>query len=140
MATYLTDLADVLRGAGLTVVEIPGWKTRGRPGTFAPTRVLCHHTGGPGDGLAYATWMAVDGRSDLNPPLAQLGLDRKGVWYVQAAVRANHAGQCKPIDGLKAYAGRSYGDGNAQMIGVEAMNTGSEGWTSTQYDSYVRGV
>lgn len=140
MARYLTDLADVLRAAGLKVVEVPGWKTRGRPGSFEPTRVLAHHTGGASDSRAYIDWMATDGRSDLKPPLAQLGLDRKGTWYVMAAGRANHAGRCKPIHGLKAYAGRDYGDGNAQMVGVEAMNTGSEGWSSAQYDSYVIGT
>jgi len=137
---YLTDLADVLRSAGLKVVEIPGWKTRGRPGTFDPKGVLCHHTGGKPDGLSYATWMAITGRTDLAAPLAQLGLDREGTFYVQAAGRANHAGRCKAIAGLKAYPGRDYGDGNAQMIGIEAMNTGSEGWSDTQYGAYVRGV
>lgn len=136
---YLTDLAEVLRAAGLKVVEIPGWKTRGRPGSFAPRGVLCHHTGGAGDGLAYARWMALEGRSDLSAPLAQLGLDRKGTFYVLAAGRANHAGRCKPIAGLSAYPGRSYGDGNAQLLGIEAMNTGSEGWTPAQYSAYVRG-
>ena len=30
MARYLTDLADVLRAAGLTVVEVDGWQ-KGRP-------------------------------------------------------------------------------------------------------------
>jgi hypothetical protein len=29
---YLTDLADVLRAAELTVVETLGWRTRGRRG------------------------------------------------------------------------------------------------------------
>lgn len=140
MATYLTDLADVLRAAGLKVVEVPGWKTRGRPGDFKPKGVLCHHTGGGADGYDYAYWMAVTGRSDLSAPLAQLGLDRKGTYYVQAAGRANHAGRCKPIAGLTVEPGETYGDGNEQLIGIEAMNTGSEGWTAAQYGAYVRGV
>ena len=145
MARYLKDLADVLRAAGLTVVEIPGWKTRGRPGRFNPTGILAHHTGGASDSLAYVKWMALEGRADEDPPLpaplAQLSLDREGVWYVMAAGRANHAGRCKPVGGLKTYGGgRGYGDGNEQMVGVEAMNTGDEGWAPAQYDSYVRGV
>ena len=142
MAKYLTDLADVLRKAGLEVVEMPGWKTRGRPGDFNPTRVLCHHTAGPGDGYNDAWYMAAVGRADLSAPLSQLALSRKGVWYVLAAGRANHAGRCKAIGGLKPYSGESYGDGNAQMLGVEAQNRGTdaEDWTPTQYGAYVRGV
>ena len=140
---YLTDMADVLRRAGLKVVEIPGWKTRGRPGDFAPIGVLCHHTGSANTGLSkeygYANWMATVGRDDLPAPLAQLGLGRSGIFYVLAAGRANHAGRCKPIAGLQAYAGRDYGDGNAQLVGIEAMNNGSEGWTAAQYRAYVRG-
>lgn len=137
----LTKLADILRAAGLKVVEIEGWKTRGRPGSFNPGGVLCHHTGGAGNGYADAKAMAVNGRPDLKPPLVQTALDRQGVWYVLAAGRANHAGRCKPVGGLKAYGdGRPYGDGNAQLIGVEAQNDGREAWPAVQYDSYVRGV
>lgn len=136
MAKYLTDLADVLRRAGLDVVEMPGWKTRGRPGDFDPKGVLCHHTAGAGDGYNDAWAMATVGRPDLSAPLAQLALSRKGVWYVLAAGRANHAGKCKAVGGLTA------GDGNEQMLGVEAQNRGTdaEDWTPTQYGSYVRGV
>ena len=137
----MTRLANILRAAGLTVVEIPGWKTRGRPGSFSPTRVLCHHTAGAGNGLRDATSMFTNGRPDLKPPLCQLALDRQGVWYVGAAGRANHAGRCKPIRGLNAYGdGRPYGDGNAQMVGVEAQNDGREPWPAAQYDSYVHSV
>jgi len=142
VARYLTDLADVLRAAGEQVVEVPGWKTRGRPGLFDPKGVLCHHTAGAGDGLADATAMATKGRPDLSPPLAQLALSRKGVWYVLAAGRANHAGRCKAIGGLKPYPGQTYGDGNEQLLGIEAQNRGTdaEDWEPTQYDAYVRGV
>ena len=142
MARYLTDLADVLRKAGLDVVEMPGWKTRGRPGAFDPKGVLCHHTAGAGDGYNDAWGMATNGRADLNPPLAQLALSRKGTWYVLAAGRANHAGRCKAIGGLQPYPGESYGDGNAQLLGIEAQNRGTdaEDWSPTQYRSYVRGV
>jgi hypothetical protein len=141
---YLTDMADVLRRAGLKVVEIPGWKTRGRPGTFAPVGVLCHHTGSANTGLdkeyGYANWMATVGRSDLPAPLAQLALGRAGTFYVMAAGRANHAGRCKLIAGLKpSYSGATYGDGNAQLVGIEAMNNGTEGWSDAQYSAYTRG-
>lgn len=140
----LTNLADVLRAAGLDVTEVPGWKTRGRPGVFDPIGVLCHHTGSDGPSLdkeyGYASWLATVGRSDLPAPLAQLALGRGGTFYVLAAGRANHAGRCKLIAGLRpSYTGASYGDGNSQLIGIEAMNNGTEGWPEAQYRAYIRG-
>lgn len=132
--TYLTDLADVLRKAGLEVVELPGWKTRGRPassGGFDPVGNLWHHTGGASNTRDYAEWMAYTGRSDLPAPLCQVAVDRAGVCYVSAAGRANHAGSAKASGPVPA------GDGNALYIGWECMNTGSEGWSSAQYDAMV---
>lgn len=132
---YLTDLADAARGSGLKVIELPGWKTRSRPasaGGFSPHGVLCHHTGGASDDRAYVDWMALTGRSDLPAPLCQLALDRQGTVYVLAAGRANHAGDAKSTGPMPA------GDGNSLYIGIEALNTGTEGWTATQYDAYAR--
>lgn len=133
---HLTDLADTLRAAGLTVVELDGWRGRGRPastGDFDPRGVLWHHTGGASDGSTYARWMAETGRSDLPAPLCQLAVGRDGTWYVCASGRANHAGTSRasgPIPG---------GDGNELYLGVECMNTGSEGWSPAQYDAMVTG-
>ena len=132
---YLTDLDVAVRKSGLRVVEIAGWKSRGRPastGGFNPRGVLCHHTGGADDGLGYAKWLGLVGRSDLPAPLCQLALGRDGTVYIIAAGRANHAGVAKAQGSLPA------GDGNELYLGIEAMNTGSEGWTKAQYDAYVR--
>ena len=131
----LSDLAVAARKSGLKVVAVPGWVTRTRPastGTFAPRGILCHHTGDATDGLGYAVWLARDGRADLPAPLCQLSLGRDGTVYVIAAGRANHAGQAKASGPMPA------GDGNTLYIGIEAQNTGSEGWTDTQRDAYVR--
>lgn len=131
----LTDLATAVRKSGLTVVEIPGWARRGRPsytGGFDPKGVLCHHTGGTSDSRDYVEWMALTGRSDLPAPLCQLALSRNGTVYVCAAGRANHAGRSRATGPMPA------GDGNDLYIGIEAMNTGSEGWTDTQRSAYVR--
>lgn len=71
------NLPALLRDAGLTVVTIDGWQSRGRPATtggFAPAGVLWHHTGGTQDGLAYARWLFVTGRKDLPAPLCHLSL------------------------------------------------------------------
>ena len=48
---YLTDLADVLRAAGLAVTELDGWRDRARgSGGYddgRPTHVMVHHTASP---------------------------------------------------------------------------------------------
>lgn len=132
---YLTDLADVLVDAGLSVVEVSGWKTRGRPastGGFDPRGIVVHHTGGTADTDAYVNWMTLDGRTDLPAPLCQLALSRRGTVYVCAAGRANHAGTARATGPMPATS-----DGNGMYLGIEAMNTGSEGWSPAQYDAYV---
>jgi N-acetyl-anhydromuramyl-L-alanine amidase AmpD len=126
-------LADVLRGAGLRVVEEPGWETRGRPGTFGPIKgVLCHHTASNAKaGNAPSLGTVMRGRSDLPGPLAHLLLARDGTFHVVAAGRCNHAG-----------AGRWQGvtNGNAQFIGIEAENDGvREPWPSVQIEAYAHG-
>lgn len=132
---YLRDLDVAVRRSGLKVVELPGWEHRGRPsytGDFSPRGVLCHHTGSSSDSRAYADWMANTGRSDLPAPLVQLALDRRGLVYLCAAGRSNHAGTAQASGPVPA------GDGNALYIGIEAMNTGSEGWTRRQRRAYVK--
>lgn len=149
---YLLDLADACRASGLRVVEVPNWRTLGRPastGGFDPQGVLCHHTGSKDtnpesitDDRAYAEWLAKIGRSDLPAPLCQISLDRTGTVYVCAAGRGNHAGTAKATGGMPS------GDGNALYLGIEAHNTGSEGWahkgtdaagnTITQGEAYAR--
>lgn len=130
----LTNLADVARRAGLKVVEVDGWKQRGRPtGGFAPVGVLCHHTAtSKASRDDDVVRLLVQGRSDLPGPLCQLGLGRDGTVYVVAAGRANHAGKAKSSGSVAS------GDGNALYIGIEAMNDGvGEPWPQVQYDAYV---
>lgn len=132
---YLTDLADAARKSGLQVVELAGWKTRGRPYVknagrdFIPKGIVCHHTGSDLEGTA-GTKILLAGRPDLPAPLSQLSLSRSGVVYIVAAGRANHAGAVHSVGFMKA------GDGNAQSIGIEAQNSGSEGWSAKQLDAY----
>lgn len=138
MARLPSNTPAILRSVGLTVKELPGWENNGRPGSFNPKGgVLDHHTGsydGQGDAandLSYARWLAFEGRSDLPAPLCQFALSAEGVVYVCAAGRANHAGRAKASGTMAG------GDGNALYIGIEAMNSGSQGWTKKQYDAYV---
>jgi hypothetical protein len=133
----LTDLADILRGAGLTVVEVDGWKTRGHGVMTSVKGILVHHTAGAPSGDFPSLKVVRDGRPDLEGPLSQLGLGRTGTWYVIAAGRSYHAG--KTIDDLVF--------GNANAIGIEAeatgvpsTNKGHASWPEVQYQSYVDGV
>lgn len=123
------DLAERLRAAGLTVVEIDGWQARGRPastGGFAPVGHLNHHTGSldregdPADDLAYAKWLAFTGRPDLSAPLVQTALSLEGIVYVLAAGRSNHAGTAKASGSVAA------GDGNSLYSGTEWMLSGTQ--------------
>lgn len=139
MGVFVTELADVLRGAGLNVVEVPGWQSRGwRGGTTPdgglmgrPQGGLAHHTGTSATaGGDYPTLNTIiHGRSDVAGPLANLGLGRDGTWYVIAAGRTNHSGA---VDDQRYF--------NAHALGVEAEHPGgAAGWPQAQYDSYVRG-
>ncbi len=133
----LTDLADILRGADLPVIEVDGWKTRGHGVMASVKGILIHHTAGPATGDFPSLKIVRDGRTDLAGPLSQLGLGRTGTWYVIAAGLSYHAGQTTDNSVF----------GNANAIGIEAeatgvpsTNTGHAYWPDVQYESYVRGV
>ncbi|WP_067428568.1 peptidoglycan recognition protein family protein [Nocardioides jensenii] len=137
---YLTDLAEVLRTTGHPVIELPGWKSNGHPGTFDPQGNLWHHTGSydaladAPDDLSYAKWLAFEGRSDLAGPLCNVSISAEGVYYVCAAGRAYHAGDAKASGPVPA------GNGNGLYIGWECMNSGSQGWGRPQLAAMVDGA
>lgn len=127
---YLTDIADQLRKRGLTVVEVPGWRTRGYAGYgfYGLAGVLHHHTAT--GRAAYASSNAptlnllVNGRSDLPGPLCNLAFGRDGTVYVVAAGWANHAGR-------GAAPGFPQDQGNGWLIGIEAESSGVQPWDWT---------
>lgn len=139
MSNLPATLPQTLREHGLKVVEVPGWKTRGRPastGGFDPVGVLCHHTAtSTSSSVAAVLRLLVDGRGGVDPlpgPLCQLGLGRDGTVYMIAAGRANHAGVAKASGTVGA------GDGNELYIGIEAFNNGvGEQWQDVQYQAYI---
>lgn len=136
MNLYLTDMADVLRRAGLRVMETPGWQQRAYPkwGGFQqpPTHVMVHHT-------ASKTTPANDLNYILSSPLAPIGniyLDRTGVVWLVAAGTAvtNGAGSSRPWNG-----GVPDNAMNHYSIAIEAANDGiGEPWPKMQTDAYVR--
>lgn len=124
----LTWLPEVLRAAGLVVVEYPGWQTRTTraSGLTSIEGVVCHHTatGKSWSNEAVANLLA-EGRADLEGPLSPLGLDRDGHYWMIAAGRCNHNG---------------YGTYGNDSIGIEAFNDGKgEQYPDVQYDAFARG-
>lgn len=125
-------LPDVLRKAGLKVVEVKGWQTRGHGDMGKVFGVLCHHTAECKDhDLEPALKTITEGRKDLMGPLCNLGLGQDGTFYMVAAGKAWHAGP-----------GEWHGvtEGNSHFIGVEAENDGlGEIWPEIQMDAYAKG-
>lgn len=122
-------IADRLRAAGLKVVEIAGWKTRGSA-TFNPQGSLDHHTAGPASGNAPSLNICINGRSDLPGPLCHVLVGRDNTCYVVAAGRANHAG-------AGGWRGLS---GNSTVYGIERENVGTtaEPWRPDQTETAAR--
>lgn len=122
-------LAEDCRRAGLKVVEVPGWETRGAEFPIIPNTVLAHHTAtsakAPGD--LPSKQLLIDGRPDLTGPLCQVALGRNGTVYIVASGKAQHAGK-------GAWRGET---SSSRTIGVEAEHDGLGPWPRVQYDAYV---
>ena len=125
----LVELAEIARAAGLQVAEVDGWRTRGHGQMAAPRTVTVHHTAGPSAGDAPSLRTVVDGRPDLEGPLAQLLVARSGVVHVVAAGLCWHTG-----------ATREPWQANTYSIGVEAEHTGQEAdpWPPLQLEAMRR--
>jgi len=140
---YLTDLADVVRSAGLTVIEVgsspsqtgDAWKRRGRSsggydGAY-PNHVMVHHTasGRSADGWGDANYCTF---SSENRPVCNIYLARDGrVWVCAGgATNTNGSGTCPHCGASDSM--------NSRAIGIEAGNDGvGEAWPTAQQDAYV---
>ena len=135
---YLLDLADVLRAAGLGVVEVDQWGTRARSsGGFdgdRPWAIMWHHTASqtdPENDVSYICYGSPDA------PISNLYLARDGTVWVCAAGGTNTNGKgdaqimsrgVVPADSM-----------NTHAIGIEAANNGlGEPWPREQVDAYFR--
>lgn len=124
MSQYLEQLATVLRAAGLQVVELPGWQTRGRSGNAPygdgrPWCVMWHHTASAGDGATdadYCTFRSPDA------PLANLVIGRDGVVYVCAAGPTNTNGKGGPLEFSRGTV--PVDSMNNYAVGIEISNNG----------------
>jgi len=123
-------LADVLREEGLTCDIYPGAFNRGK-GDFAGIwGVMAHHTGAPAGSNPGPKAIAEHPSLGL---ASQLHLDRNGKYTLCGVGIAWHAG-------VGSHPGLPTNDANRLTIGIEAENSGTEGWQPAQYDAYVRGV
>ena len=132
MTFSLSWLPKVLRDAGLKVIEVDGWQTRGHGDAGKTQFVICHHIGdNKKSSIANDNKILVNGRPDLTGPLCNLSLARDGTFYVIAAGKAFHAGK-----GLW----HGVSEGNSHAIGIEAANDGrGEKWPATQMQAYAKG-
>ncbi|MBQ6643650.1 MAG: N-acetylmuramoyl-L-alanine amidase [Saccharopolyspora sp.] len=134
MALPLVWLADVLRAAGLTVQETPGWQQRAADSGDPPepVGVLEHHTATEAsyENPAPSLDLVVEGREDLAGPLCHGLIGFDGVVHLIAAGRANHAGRAKESGPVPA------GDGNVLYVGFEWDYQGVEqGPSPEQYSA-----
>lgn len=132
----LSNMAKVLRSYGLTVVETPGWATRGYAGQdlVAVAGVLWHHTATNRFAFVHSNAptlsLCINGRADLPGPLCQIVLGRDGTVYLTAAGVANHAGR-----GQAAGVPRDLG--NHYLIGIEMESSGVSPWDWTDHQKRV---
>lgn len=135
---YLTELADVLRDAGLMVEEVDGWQTRARKsGGYAdglPWCVMWHHTASqttPDNDIAY-----IISGSDV-APVANLYLARDGTVYVCAAGATNTNGSGGPLPVSRGTVPQDRM--NEYAVSIEAANSGlGEPWPVQQIDAYFQ--
>lgn len=122
-----TWLADVLRDAGLNVVEVPGWKTRGVDLVDLDSLVWHHDGSPPGASPSVPAYMAR--QIDAGKAGAQTWVAMDGTWHLVAAGKCSHTGEVLP--------GKA---GNSRALGVETDHTIGEGWPIAQLASLRRGT
>jgi len=110
----MTDLLTALRKQKITVVEVDGWRTRGKPMAADIVGSVNHHTGGAVHGAIPSLNVLINGRSDLPGPLCNVGLGRDNKAYLISAGKANHAG-------VGAWKGQT---GNYKFFGLEWEHSG----------------
>jgi N-acetylmuramoyl-L-alanine amidase len=135
---YLTDMADVLRAAGLTVTEQDGWRTRARgSGGYDaphPSCIMWHHAasspGATAEAIAnYASYGSPDA------PVCNLVLGRDGAVIVCAAGATNTNGKGGPV--TLSHGVIALDQMNTAAISIEAVNSGvGEPWPVEQIDAY----
>jgi N-acetylmuramoyl-L-alanine amidase len=124
MSRYLTELADVLRGAGLAVIEYDGWQTRARgSGGYTGDRPWCvmwHHTASSADPGDDAHYCAV---GDPDAPICNALIARDGVVWLIAAGATNTNGKGYPLTFSRGTVPAD--QMNTHAVGLEICNAGT---------------
>jgi hypothetical protein len=144
-------LLDVLRDAGLKVVEHRNWRTHNRngKGPWGPVHgVMIHHT--VTQGTAHTVDLCYNGYSSLPGPLCHGVIAKDGTIYLVGNGRTNHAGK-GDRDVFNAVRAESYVtrppadngadmDGNAHFYGFECENLGDgqDPWPAVQLEAIER--
>ncbi|MEU6928934.1 N-acetylmuramoyl-L-alanine amidase [Streptomyces sp. NPDC046374] len=139
---------SALRAEGLTVVEVPGWRTwnRNAKGPWGPLHgVMIHHT--VTSGTANTVEICRSGYAGLPGPLCHGVIAKDGRVHLVGYGRANHAGLGDP-DVLRAVIAETTlprddeatVDGNRAFWGFECENLGDgqDPWPSVQLDAIER--
>ncbi len=143
-----SEFLACLRGDGLRVVEVAGWRTRNRnhKGPWGPVHgVMIHHT--VTKGTARTVALCRDGHEDLPGPLCHGVIAKDGTVHLVGYGRANHAG-LGDDDVLKAVIAEkalpadneSNTDGNRHFYGFECENLGDgrDPWPAVQLEAIER--
>lgn len=131
---FLTGLARVARDAGITVREVPGWKTRTahKGGMNKVHGVIWHHTATAASAVKSKNNPTLNYMvNGLGYPLANYGLAWDGSLDVIAAGTGAHAG-------VGSYRGIPNNDGNRHLIGVEVEGTIGLEWSPAQLETAAR--
>ena len=138
MSTRALWLPEVLRAAGLKVVEVDGWQTRGKEPKDWLCQVFHHTASNRTSGNAPALGICTNGRGGSAPvpgPLCNAVVARDGTWYVIASGAANHPG----VSTIPHRGGISSGV-KYYALGWECENDGTgEPWPKKQLDSIETG-
>ena len=150
MATPLTadQMVKALKGEGLKLQEVSGWRTHNRDhkGAWGPVYgVMIHHTVSSKDDASVS--LCFTGHSALPGPLCHAVGRNDGVIALVGHGRANHAGSGDP-DVLRAVINETAlpadneaaSDGNRYFYGLEIVNLGDnkDTYTAEQYRSAVK--
>lgn len=150
MATPMSasTLVKVLRGAGLKVVEVDGWRdnNRNHKGPWGPVHgVMLHHT--VTKGTAASVNLCFNGHASLPGPLCHGVIDKAGTVHLVGNGRANHAGPGdKDVlaaviaeDPLPADNSTEV-DGNRYFYGFECVNLGDnkDAWPLAQVEAMIK--